>query len=67
MWPKRVRRAQVDGAAGAAFDFYIWSLDRFVRALRGEIPPIGAPEGSSLETLCGGRAQGPVRPVHSGP
>jgi muramoyltetrapeptide carboxypeptidase len=37
-----------------------YSLDRFLRALRGEIPPIGAPEGSSLETLCGGRAQGPL-------
>jgi len=37
-----------------------YSLDRFLRALRGEIPRIGAPEGSSLETLCGGRAQGPL-------
>lgn len=37
-----------------------YSLARFLRALRGEIPPIGAPEESSLEALCGGRAQGPL-------
>ena len=37
-----------------------YSLNRFLRALRCEIPPIGAPEGSSLDTLCGGRAQGPL-------
>lgn len=37
-----------------------YSLERLLGALRGEIAPIGGADGSSLDTLCGGRAQGPL-------
>ena len=38
-----------------------YSLDRLVRALRGEIDPVGgSSDGSALETLCPGRARGPL-------
>jgi muramoyltetrapeptide carboxypeptidase len=38
-----------------------YSVDRLSRALRGEIPPVGRPDGAPpLETLVPGRARGPL-------
>ena len=37
-----------------------YSLDRLLSALRGEIAPIGGADGSRLDTLCPGRARGPL-------
>ena len=37
-----------------------YSLDRLLKALRGEIAPIGGADGSPLATLCPGRARGPL-------
>ena len=37
-----------------------YSLDRLLKALRGEIAPIGGADGSLLDTLCPGRARGPL-------
>jgi muramoyltetrapeptide carboxypeptidase len=37
-----------------------WSLERLLRALRGEIAPVGSVDGKAVETLVPGTARGPL-------